>query len=163
MTRLSRFCSTHTHTQGRQGALEIPLMTACDRTWCPPPPQRSPFTLCNCPPRPPSSSLLHWLPWLAYHLHIFSLIKRSHTRSILFTRRWRLHCCLSPEFVYSIGWFVFSNVIYPPLDLEPSSGKRKETQSLHSDWLRIGCMILGFYDLLWAVIWCHAKCLAEQI
>lgn len=25
--------------------------------------------------------------------------------------------------------------------------KKKETQSLHSDWLRIGCVILGFYDL----------------
>lgn len=36
----------------------------------------------------------------------------------------------------------------PPLDLEPSSGKEKGTQSLHSDWLRIGRMILGFYDLL---------------
>lgn len=42
MTRLSRFRSTHKHTRSHTHtltgqALEIPLMTACDRTWFHPP------------------------------------------------------------------------------------------------------------------------------
>lgn len=32
------------------------------------------------------------------------------------------------EFVYSVGWFVFSNVIYPPLDLEPEQQQRGGTE-----------------------------------
>lgn len=34
-----------------------------------------------------------------------------------------------------------------PSGLRAKCWKRKETQSLRSDWLRKGCVILGFYDL----------------
>lgn len=78
MTRLSRFCSTHkhthteqhAHTQGRRGALEIPLMTACDRTWCPR------FTL-----HPPHHYCIDYLGWLIIYTYSISSREATHTHA----------------------------------------------------------------------------------
>lgn len=106
--------------------------------------------------RSPPTIITALITLLAYHRHIFNLTHtHTHTHVQAVSRRGvDADCCLSPEFVYSAGWCVFTHVIYPPSGLgakqrKEEERKREERKTISPFRLAENRrVILGFYDLL---------------